>query len=73
MKIFGISSKNIGTGAKLIYVAIFATIVGGLLWYGLRELSKTEQKTKKKSSKREAAASSSPRSASPTSAEKKKD
>lgn len=74
-KIFGISSKDIGTGAKLIYVVIFGGIVGGLLWYGLRELSKSEKKTKKKSSKREAAAAAanSPRSASPTSADKKKD
>jgi hypothetical protein len=73
MQIFGISAKDIGSGAKLIYVVIFAGIVGGLLWYGLRELSKTEKKTKKKSSKREAAAAGSPRSASPTSPEKKKE
>lgn len=35
--------------AKLIYVLIFAAIVGGALWYGL---SQVDQKTEKQSNKR---------------------
>jgi len=49
MKFLGISIKDIPSSAKLIYVLIFAAIVGGALWYGF---SQVDQKKEKSSNKR---------------------
>jgi hypothetical protein len=49
MKFLGISIKDLPESAKLIYVLIFALVVGGALWYGISQL---DQKSDKQSNKR---------------------
>ena len=48
MKFLGLSIKDLPEGAKLAYVAIFAIVVGGALWYGLTQLDKKEEKPSNK-------------------------
>lgn len=68
---FGISTKEVGTGAKMAYLLVFCGVVGGLLYYGIRELSKDDKPKKKKSKK--AGDASPPKDASPASPKKKND
>lgn len=50
MKFLGISISDLPESAKLIYVCIFAALVGGALWYGLSQLD--DNKKEKTSNKR---------------------
>jgi hypothetical protein len=49
MKFLGISIRDLPESAKLIYVLIFALVVGGALWYGISQL---DQKSDKQGNKR---------------------
>lgn len=49
MKFLGFSIKDLPDSAKLIYIVIFASIIGAALWYGLSQL---DQKNQKPSNKR---------------------
>lgn len=55
MKFFGFSTNDIPSGAKYAYIAIFAAIVGGSIWYLMSRIddgkSKNNKKAKKSSSK----------------------
>lgn len=48
MKFLGFSIKDLPDSAKLIYIVIFASIVGGALWYGLSQLDEKNQKPSNK-------------------------
>lgn len=48
MKFLGISISDLPENAKLIYVIIFALLVGGALWYGLSQLDNKTEKTSNK-------------------------
>jgi hypothetical protein len=60
MKFLGISIKDVPDNIKLIYVLIFALLVGGALWYGISQLDKTSEKQgnkrRKSSPKKDASA-----------------
>jgi hypothetical protein len=48
MKFLGISISDLPRSAKLIYVIIFAAIVGGALWYGISQLDDKKEKSSNK-------------------------
>lgn len=48
MKFLGLSISELPDSFKLIYVAIFALLVGGTLWYGLSQLDTKSEKTSNK-------------------------
>jgi hypothetical protein len=48
MKFLGISISDLPESAKLIYVCIFAALVGGALWYGLSQLDDKKEKPSNK-------------------------
>ena len=48
MKFLGVSIKDLPEGAKLAYVAVFALVVCGALWYGLTQLDREEEKPSNK-------------------------
>jgi uncharacterized ion transporter superfamily protein YfcC len=57
MKFLGISINDLPENAKLIYVIVFALLVGGALWYGLSQLDKKDEKQgnkRRKSPKKDA-------------------
>lgn len=59
MKFLGISIKDVPDNVKLIYVLLFALLVGGALWYGISQLDKTSEKQgnkRRKSPKKDSSA-----------------
>lgn len=48
MKFLGVSISDLPHSAKLIYVVIFAAIVGGALWYGISQLDDKKEKSSNK-------------------------
>lgn len=48
MKFLGISISDLPESAKLIYVCIFAALVGGALWYGISQLDDKKEKPSNK-------------------------
>ena len=55
MKFLGISIKDLSSGTKVTYVAFFALIVLGALYYGLTQLDEKQEKrgNKRKSPKKD--------------------
>lgn len=48
MKFLGISINDIPSGAKLVYVLIFAALVSGALYYGFKQVDQPKEKSKNK-------------------------
>ena len=48
MKFLGISINDIPSGAKFVYVLLFAGIVCGALYYGFKQVDQPKEKTKNK-------------------------